>query len=99
MSPEELVALLGAVLAFVFGYFPWIKDWFEGLSSVWKPLVNAGFLLVLALALVGFSCGGFVDYFACGWDGVIAALIVWVKALLVNQLAYAVGVRQFKQRK
>ena len=99
MTPEQLVALLGAVLAFVFGYFPWIKDWFEGLSSVWKPLVNAGFLLVLALALVGFSCGGFVDYFACRWDGVIAALIVWVKALLVNQLAYAVGVRQFKQKK
>ena len=98
MSPEQLVALFGAVLAFAFGYFPWLKDWFEGLSSVWKPLVNAGLLLVLALALVGLSCGGFVDYFACGVEGVLAALILWVKALLINQLTYTVFIRQYKQR-
>ena len=99
MSPEELVALLGAVLAFVFGYFPWIKDWFDGLSSVWKPLVNAGLLLVVALGLVGLSCTGFANYFACDTSGVLAALVLWVKALLINQLAYQVGVRQFKRIK
>ena len=99
MTPEELIALTGAILALIFAYFPWLKDWFEGLSSVWKPLVNAGVLLVIALGLVGASCLGVVDYFQCSLLGVMDALKLWFLALIGNQLAYQVFVRQFKQRK
>ncbi len=98
MTPEELVVLLGAVLALVFAYFPWVKDWIDGLDSVWKPLTNAGLLLVLALALVGLGCLNFVDYFECSTAGVIEALIVWLFAVVANQATYAVAVRQVKQK-
>jgi hypothetical protein len=64
MSPEELALLLGAILSLVFAYFPWIKDWFDDLDSVWKPLLNAGLLLVLALALVGLNCIDLANYFS-----------------------------------
>ena len=98
MTPEQLVVLLGAVLSLVFAYFPWVKDWFEGLDSVWKPLLNAGLLLVLALALVGLGCLNVVDYFECSTAGVIEALIVWLFAVVANQATYAVVVRQIKQK-
>lgn len=98
MSPEELVALLGVILSLVFAYFPWIKDWFDGLDSVWKPLLNAGLLLVLALGLVGLGCLDLAYYFECSQAGVIEALKVWVMAVIANQATYAVAVRQFKQR-
>ena len=92
MTPELLIEILAGVLAFLFGYFPWLKDWFDGVPTLWKPLLNAGLLLVLVLALVGLKCGGFVDYFSCDQAGVIAALKVWFAALMVNQFAFAIGV-------
>ena len=92
MTPKLLVEILAGVLAFAFGYFPWLKDWFDGVPTIWKPLLNAGLLLVLALALVGGSCVGFFDYFACSWLGVIAAVKVWIAALFINQTAFALGV-------
>ena len=99
MSPAQLAALLGSILALVFAYFPWVKGWFDGLDSVWKPLLNAGLLLVLALALVvaGEGCLNVLDYFACSQAGVVEAVSVWVLALIGNQLTYVVVVRQFKQ--
>lgn len=99
MTPESFVALFGAILSLVFGYFPWVKDWFEKLDPVFKPLVNAGLLLVLALGLVGFSCLGWVSFFACSSAGVLEALELWFVALVGNQLAYQVLVRQPKQKK
>jgi len=98
MTPEELALLLGAILSLVFAYFPWVKDWFDGLDSAYKPLLNAGLLLVLALALVGLNCLNLADYFECSYAGVFDAVIVWILALLGNQVTYAILVRQFKQR-
>jgi hypothetical protein len=103
MTPEQLALLLGAILSLVFAYFPWVKDWFDGLDSVWKPLLNAGLLLALALALVGLGhgvgiCLNLLDYFECSQVGVIDALLVWLLALVGNQAAYLTFVRQFKQR-
>lgn len=98
MTPEQLAALLGSILALVFAYFPWVKDWFDGLDSVWKPLLNAGLLLVLALVLVGLNCIDFVNYFECSQAGLIEALMVWLLAIVANQVTYAVAVRQIKQK-
>lgn len=97
MTADLLVAIAGAVLSFFFAYFPWIKDWFEALDPRWKPLVNAGVLLAVALALVGLSCAGVVNYFTCDWGGVLKAVELWIAALIGNRLAYQYGVRQFKQ--
>ena len=96
MSPAQLAALLGSILALVFAYFPWVKDWFDGLDSKVKPLLNAGLLLVLALALVGASCTGAVSYFECSTAGVVRAIMVWLLAVAVNQGSYAALVRQRK---
>ena len=97
MTPAQLAALLGSILALVFAYFPWVKKWFDGLDSVYKPLLNAGLLLVLALVLVGLGCIDFVKYFECSQTGLIEAFMVWLLAIVSNQVTYAVAVRQFKK--
>ncbi len=94
MTPEILVALFGTILSLVFAYFPWVKQWFEALDPVYKPLLNAGLLLVLAYALYGLSCAGVVSYFACTAQGALDALVVWFYAIVANQVAYQVLVRQ-----
>ena len=97
MTPELLVALAGAVLSLLFAYIPPVKDWFDNIPSVWKPILNAGVLLVVALGLVGASCLGIVDYFTCTWAGVLDAVWLWIFALVGNNLTYTYLVRQKKQ--
>ena len=41
MTPELLIETLAAVLAFAFGYFPWLKDKFDNVPTIWKPILNA----------------------------------------------------------
>jgi hypothetical protein len=94
VTPEILIALLGAILSLVFAYFPWLKDWFEALNPVYKPLLNAGLLLVLVYALFGLSCAGIVTYFACTGQGALDALVIWFYAIVANQTAYQILVRQ-----
>ena len=98
MTPESLAALLGSILSLVFAYFPWIKDWYDGLDSVYKPILNAGLLLVLAFAVLGLGCLNMVDYFTCDQAGLLEVLRVWMLALVGNYLTYVTVVRQFKQR-
>jgi hypothetical protein len=98
MTPELLVALVGAVLSLLFAYFPWLKEQFDKVPSVWKPLLNAGILLVVALGLVGASCLGIVDYFACSLTGVLDAVWLWIIALVGNNLTYQYLVRQKTQQ-
>jgi len=94
VTPEILIALLGAILSLVFGYFPWVKQWFEALDPVYKPLLNAGLLLILVYALYGLSCAGLLAYFPCTGQGALDALVVWFYAIVANQTTYAVLVRQ-----
>ena len=99
MTPEVLIAIFGAILSLVFAYFPWIRQWFEALDPVYKPLLNAGLLLVLVYALYGLSCAGVLSYFACTGQGALDALVVWFYAIVANQTTYLVAVRQPKQAK
>jgi hypothetical protein len=97
MTSEGLAVLLGTLLSLFFAYVPWIKDKFDKLDSKWKPLLNAGLLLVLAAILVGLDCANVTNYFGCSQAGVIQALQVWFFAVVANQATYAVAVRQVKQ--
>ena len=94
MTPEVLIAIFGAILSLVFAYFPWVKQWFEQLNPVYKPLLNAGLLLVLVYAIYGLSCAGVLAYFPCTGQGALDALVVWFYAIVANQAAYQVLVRQ-----
>jgi len=97
LTPDFLIAVAGAVVSLFFAYFPWVKDKFDALDSRWKPLINAGILLVVVFGLFGLSCAGRFDYFVCDQSGVMKAVELWIAALIGNRLGYSYGVRQFKQ--
>jgi hypothetical protein len=97
MTSEVLAALLGTLLSLFFAYIPWVKDKFEQLNSKWKPLLNAGLLLILAAILVGLDCANVTFYFGCDQAGVLQALQVWFFAVVANQTTYFVAVRQVRQ--
>ena len=93
-NAEMLVALVGVVLSFVFGYFPWVKDWFDSLDSRIKPLVMAGILLLVSAGHLAVSCSFQWPCIQLHWS---EYLRVWFVAMLANQTAYQVAVRQQKQ--
>ena len=97
-TPEMLITLAGAVLSLIFAYFPIVEGWFNKIPSEWKPLVNAGILLLVALGVVGAGCLGIVDYFACSTAGLLQAVWLWLFALVGNNLTYVYLVRQRKQK-
>lgn len=99
MTPEELAIFAGAALSLVFAYFPWLKDRFDKIDSKFKPLLNAGILLVAALVLVGAGCLDFANYFECSQAGLLEVAQVWILALIANIATYQTLVRQFKQAK
>jgi hypothetical protein len=94
LTTDVIVSLSGVVVSLLFAYFPWLRDWFDGLDTRWKPLWNAGVLLLV--------CAGYLAV-SCGWDWVCIqanagrALSVYGAALLANMATFNYGVKQFKQ--
>lgn len=93
ITPDALVALMGIVLSFFFAYFPGARDWFDQLDPRMKPLFMAGVLLVVALGKLAYDCAA---VWACIQLNIGSALVTWLIALMLNQTAYATGVKQFK---
>jgi hypothetical protein len=93
MTPEQLVQLVAVLLSLLVAYIPGFSGWFEGLSLSKKLLVQAGFLALTTAVLYGLSCAGLYAVFACTWAGVWAAVVLWAKALLLNQGVYQTLVR------
>lgn len=93
MTPEQLLQVFAVVLSLLFAYIPWFKGWFEGLGLSQKLLVQAGLLLVVVAVIYGLSCLGLYAVFACTWAGVWTALVLFFKAVLLNQGIYQTLVR------
>jgi hypothetical protein len=91
---KALIALSGVVVSLFLAYFPWVKDWFDGLDSRWKPLVNVGILVLVSAGRLLWACK--VDT-ACLTAGLPAALEVLLYAIVANQVTYTTAVRQVKQ--
>lgn len=94
LDAAGLSALAGMVLSLVFGYLPWVKDWFEGLDSRIKPLLNIGVLLLVAWGYTAFKCQFDLDCLGANAGTVFA---VWMTAVLANMATYTGAVRQMKQ--
>jgi hypothetical protein len=91
---KALIALSGVVVSLFLAYFPWVKDWFDGLDSRWKPLVNVGILVLVSGARLLWACK--VDW-ACVQLGLPSAIEVLLYAIVANQVTYTTAVRQVKQ--
>lgn len=93
-NAAALSALAGGVVSLLFAYVPYLKDWHDSVDPKFKPLIQALVLLTVALGRQAVVC-----HF--GWECVYAGLGdtlgIWFAALVGNQTAFAVGVKQFKR--
>lgn len=87
-----LMAVLGAVTSLAFSYLPGLSDWFDKLDVKQKRLVNAGVLLVAAIAFVALACAGLASQFnipvTCTQAGVVEVLKALFAAYVGNSVAY-----------
>lgn len=99
MSADQLAAIAGVVLSLAFSYIPGLSDWYGALESVYKRLLMAGLLVVVACAVFGLSCGGLVAYVTCDKAGALGLVNALVAALVANQSTYLLSPQKARSNK
>lgn len=98
MSVDDVVTILAVALSLLASYVPMFSDWYGSLSPANKQLFMLGGIFVIVGGSLGLSCVGFLAVFECTASGALAALMLFIKALLANQATY-VGTRYLKPKK
>lgn len=94
MSVEKLSMLAGALLSLLFAYVPGLSGWFDKLDSVYKRLIMAASLLIVAFGVFGLSCAGLLDLASCDKLGAFDVLNMVILAMVANQGAYQLLVKK-----
>ncbi len=101
LTPEQLVAIVGAGLSLIFAYFPWVKDWYDSVGGENNRKVKAFlmlvFLIIASVAVFAGSCGQVFNVgITCDRNGAFSLLTILLAALMANQGTYWVAVRPYK---
>ena len=89
MTAESLALYAGVVLSLLFGYFPGLKGWFDGLETGKKRLIMAGLLLAVSAGIFGLSCWKIVDpVVVCDQTGLVGLGKVFVLSVIANQATF-----------
>lgn len=98
MTQEQLTLFAGVALSLVLAYVPGIKTWYDPLEAQVKASIMAGLLLLVAIAVFGLSCGGFVQLgVTCDKQGIVGLVQIYIMALIANQGTFLIAVKPFKQ--
>lgn len=91
MTAETLALYSGVVVSLLFGYVPGLSTWFENLETIYKRLVMALALLVVAVGVVGLACAGYGNVpVTCDQAGVEGVVRAFIAALIANQATYVI---------
>ena len=92
-SPVVLASILGVILSAFFDYFPGVRGWFAGLAGDRKRLIMLAGLAIVAGAVYGLNCAGWIVAagLTCDSGGAVTIVNAFVAALLANQTAYLVA--------
>lgn len=92
MTAEQLSALAGAAIAFLFR-LPGIEDRYQQFSPDVKQWIMLGVLLLTAVSLMILACTGFGEdlglTLTCDRSGLITLLTAFIYAVIGNQSAYS----------
>ena len=95
LNPQELLVAAGAVLSILFLVVPPLRKRYNPLDGSAKASIMAILILIVAVAVVIFSCTGLVDTVTCSKDGVFTYLLKTVGAALLsltgNQATYVLA--------
>ena len=90
LTPDLLIFLLGIAQSLFFEYVPKVEDWYGKLEDKTKRLLQAGVLLVLALAIFGLGCADVVGGLECSTNYLYEFIFVYFLALMANQTTHRV---------
>jgi putative flippase GtrA len=85
MSPEQISAVAGVVLALVFEYFPVLSTWYEQKDEGTKRQVMLGAMVLVVAVAYGLSCANFLSLWVCTVDGAWQAVLALISAVVANQ--------------
>jgi hypothetical protein len=85
MTPEQISAIAGALLALIFEYFPKVSDWYNGQDEGVKRQIMLGLMVLAVGGAFGLSCAGLLNTFVCTWMGAWDAVLALVAAIMANQ--------------
>lgn len=91
MSAELLASLAGVVLSLLFSYIPKLSEWFAVLDGVYKRLIMAGLIFIVAAGTFGLSCAGVINAVTCNQPGAIGLVTAFLAALIANQSTYTIS--------
>jgi hypothetical protein len=91
MSAELLASLAGILLSLLFSYIPKLSEWFAVLDGVYKRLIMAGLLVVVAGGAFGLSCAGVISAVTCDQPGAIGLIKAFLAALIANQSIFLIS--------
>jgi uncharacterized protein YacL len=90
MTTEELVAIVGAVLAVLFAYVPGFANWFNPLGAEVKRLIMAGLLILTAGVIFGLSCASILAKVTCDFQGAWGLIIAVLAGIVANQSLFSI---------
>ena len=90
LTPDLLIFLLGIALSLFFEYVPKVEEWYGALADKMKRLLQAGVLLVIALAIFGLGCADIVGGLECSTNSLYEFIFVYFLALMANQTTHRV---------
>ena len=85
MTPEQIAAIAGVVLALVFEYVPGISTWYELKDEQTKRLFMLGAMVLVVAGAYGLSCASLLAVWVCTWSGAWDAVLALVSAIVANQ--------------
>lgn len=95
MSAELMSAIAGGVLSLLFSYVPGMNTWYAGLKSIYKRLIMALLLLLVAAAVFGLSCTDWAAAWGieatCDQPGLQVMIGAFLTALVANQATYQIS--------
>lgn len=91
MDAALLASLAGILLSLLFSYVPKLSDWFAVLEGVYKRLIMAGLLLVVAGGAFGLSCASVISAVTCDQPGALGLVKAFIAALIANQSTYMIS--------
>jgi len=85
VTPDTLVVIFAALMAFIFDWFPGIAKMFNGYPALTKRYVILGVLAIISVVIFGGGCWGwFVTTLACSLDGGITIIRYVFEAVVVS---------------
>lgn len=100
MDATVLAGVAGVLLSLIFGYVPGLKQWFDGLDSMYRRLIMLGALVVVTAGAFGLACVGWFNMpLTCDQAGLEGLVTAFIAALVANQATYSISTASSASRK